>query len=302
MHEDREAAGSATAVAARAYTFGNHIVFGAGQHAPGTMEGRRLLAHELAHVVQQSSLSESTRQCGYDGPIVQRSVEAREPGAGEASAFARRDELAERLNRVSTSIVYRFDGNTLLYHVTDNEGLTWFDQQLMGFIDRAQIVPLRLITSKGLLPGGRPAVVDAFKSGYVDLDDLLAADDMAFQLSVIHVLTERFSVPRYAQRLGGFTNAEFAAAHTAGINAEVALLRDLLGDPSIRFVTEEMKPTGTATHVYRSSKDGYRVFWVIPRTGSELSAGKSIVELTDGTILPLEEFVKQRRQANLPQP
>lgn len=300
VHEDPEAARSAKAIAARAYTLGNHIVFGAGQHAPGTTEGRRLLAHELTHVVQQSSLFGSIGQCGHDGPILQRSVEAREPGPGEASAFERRDELAARLSNISTSIVYRFDGNNLLYHVTDNEGLTWFDQQLMGFIDRAQVVPLRLITSKGLLPGGRPTVVDAFKSGYVDLDDLLAADDMAFQLSIIHVLTERFSVPRYAQRLGAFTGAEFPAAHSAGIDAEVALLRDLLGDPSIRFVTEEMKPTGTATHVHRSSKEGYRVFWVIPRTGGELSVGKSIVELTDGTILPLDEFVKQRQQANLP--
>jgi Domain of unknown function (DUF4157) len=53
VHEDPEAAGSAKAIAARAYTLGNHIVFGAGQHAPGTTEGRRLLAHELTHVVQQ---------------------------------------------------------------------------------------------------------------------------------------------------------------------------------------------------------------------------------------------------------
>jgi hypothetical protein len=38
---------------ARAFTVGADIVFGQGQYAPGTTEGRRLLAHELAHVVQQ---------------------------------------------------------------------------------------------------------------------------------------------------------------------------------------------------------------------------------------------------------
>ena len=37
-----------------AYTFGHHIVFGAGQFAPGASGGRRLLAHELTHVVQQN--------------------------------------------------------------------------------------------------------------------------------------------------------------------------------------------------------------------------------------------------------
>jgi len=41
-------------VNAQAYTAGHHIVFGAGRFAPHTDAGHRLLAHELAHVVQQS--------------------------------------------------------------------------------------------------------------------------------------------------------------------------------------------------------------------------------------------------------
>jgi outer membrane protein OmpA-like peptidoglycan-associated protein len=41
-------------VQARAYTLGSDIVFGAGEYAPETAAGQRLLAHELAHVVQQS--------------------------------------------------------------------------------------------------------------------------------------------------------------------------------------------------------------------------------------------------------
>jgi Domain of unknown function (DUF4157) len=54
VHTDALAAESAHAVAARAYTVGSNIVFGPGRYAPGSEEGRRLLAHELAHVVQQS--------------------------------------------------------------------------------------------------------------------------------------------------------------------------------------------------------------------------------------------------------
>jgi hypothetical protein len=53
VHADGEAAIAARAVQARAYTFGSDIVFGAGEYAPATEQGRRLLAHELAHVVQQ---------------------------------------------------------------------------------------------------------------------------------------------------------------------------------------------------------------------------------------------------------
>jgi len=54
VHTDAEAAGSSQAVDARAYAVGNHIVFNTSEYKPGTLIGDALLAHELAHVVQQS--------------------------------------------------------------------------------------------------------------------------------------------------------------------------------------------------------------------------------------------------------
>lgn len=53
VHSDRPAAESAAALGAKAYTVGEGVVFGAGEYHPGTGDGRRSLAHELAHVVQQ---------------------------------------------------------------------------------------------------------------------------------------------------------------------------------------------------------------------------------------------------------
>lgn len=53
VHTDERAAASARAVHAAAYTVGRHVVFAPGAYAPGTAAGDRLLAHELAHVVQQ---------------------------------------------------------------------------------------------------------------------------------------------------------------------------------------------------------------------------------------------------------
>ncbi|WP_328609083.1 DUF4157 domain-containing protein [Amycolatopsis sp. NBC_00345] len=53
VHTDRPAAESAAALGAKAYTVGEGVVFGAGEYRPGTGDGRRSLAHELAHVVQQ---------------------------------------------------------------------------------------------------------------------------------------------------------------------------------------------------------------------------------------------------------
>ncbi|HEU4769355.1 MAG TPA: DUF4157 domain-containing protein [Pyrinomonadaceae bacterium] len=54
IHADAEAAASASRIAARAYTVGSNIYFGRGQYEPKSHEGRTLIAHELAHVVQQS--------------------------------------------------------------------------------------------------------------------------------------------------------------------------------------------------------------------------------------------------------
>jgi hypothetical protein len=54
VHTDAQAAEAAQAVNALAYTVGREIVFGANQYEPGTIQGRRLLAHELTHTVQQT--------------------------------------------------------------------------------------------------------------------------------------------------------------------------------------------------------------------------------------------------------
>lgn len=54
IHTDARAAESARAVNALAYTVGNNMVFGAGQFRPDSTAGKRLLAHELTHTIQQS--------------------------------------------------------------------------------------------------------------------------------------------------------------------------------------------------------------------------------------------------------
>lgn len=68
VHTDGEAATAARAVQARAYTAGHNIVFGHGEYAPSTTAGRRLLAHELVHVVQQGT--GATRGSGAARPPV----------------------------------------------------------------------------------------------------------------------------------------------------------------------------------------------------------------------------------------
>jgi hypothetical protein len=57
VHTGARAAESARSIQARAYTVGSDVVFGAGMYAPNTTAGRRLLTHELTHVLQQAAFS-----------------------------------------------------------------------------------------------------------------------------------------------------------------------------------------------------------------------------------------------------
>jgi outer membrane protein OmpA-like peptidoglycan-associated protein len=57
VHADSSAAASARAVDATAYTVGQHIAFDSGKYDPHSPPGRQLIAHELAHTVQQSRAS-----------------------------------------------------------------------------------------------------------------------------------------------------------------------------------------------------------------------------------------------------
>ena len=62
VHIDAAAAKSARALDARAFTLGQDVVFGLGKYQPGSGEGRRLLAHELAHIQQQQASPSLARQ------------------------------------------------------------------------------------------------------------------------------------------------------------------------------------------------------------------------------------------------
>jgi outer membrane protein OmpA-like peptidoglycan-associated protein len=66
IHTDAQAEVSAKSMAARAYTVGRDIVFGAEQYRPHTVEGGRLLAHELAHVLQQRDAGRIVQRAEVD--------------------------------------------------------------------------------------------------------------------------------------------------------------------------------------------------------------------------------------------
>jgi len=62
IHNDSLAHQSSDDINALAYTHGNHIIFGDGQYQPSTDKGKKLIAHELAHVIQQGNDNTVRRQ------------------------------------------------------------------------------------------------------------------------------------------------------------------------------------------------------------------------------------------------
>ena len=80
VHNDAHAHGLARAVSAQAFTVGRNIVFGAGHYAPESESGKRLLAHELTHTIQQGATS---------------SIVARAPQSNQASHPAPKSQMPE---------------------------------------------------------------------------------------------------------------------------------------------------------------------------------------------------------------
>ncbi len=276
VHTDDAAHRAAAAHGADAVTAGNQVSVGSGAQTAGPADRRRLIAHELAHVVQQRGGSQAS-SVAHAGPETleaqadkaatalvrgsampplsaapagtQRRVSMRDVGRGEQSGFARVEELVERLNVMSKGLQYDVTGGFLTYKRVEGGTLSEFDRQMVAYIDEAADIPMRFTNRHGLL--GDKAVgfhwaveVDSWLAGYVDIDDLLASSDIGLQTSLVHLLRERQLTRNYARRIGTPSldasqpapAAEFRVAHARGIDAELAVLRDYFGDPSIRIV------------------------------------------------------------------
>lgn len=105
IHDDALAHESARSVGAAAYTVGSGIVFGPGRYRPGTREGGHLLAHELAHTVQQGGL----QRRAIDGALAVDPYPALEQEAERAADAAMSpDPVAmPRLSRVGATVLSR---------------------------------------------------------------------------------------------------------------------------------------------------------------------------------------------------
>lgn len=84
IHTDAKAANLATRLGARAFTYGRHVFFNAGQYNPDSEDGTKLIAHELAHTIQQSAVIQlkedaaaPPRVTSRSAPMAQRGIVSR---------------------------------------------------------------------------------------------------------------------------------------------------------------------------------------------------------------------------------
>jgi|GEM_PF-3486752 len=99
VHSGPVAAQSARDVNAHAFTVGHNIAFNSGQFAPGSQEGRRLLAHELTHVVQQGGVNRAVGWASRSGAADGAKVHVPKAGVSarpEGVSVARSAQIIQR--------------------------------------------------------------------------------------------------------------------------------------------------------------------------------------------------------------
>lgn len=123
VHTGREAADSARELNARAFTIGRDVVFGAGQYAPDTSEGQRLLAHELTHTAQQGQASPAR------GPALASQSGAHVSDISSARGSIQREEASTILEGLTATTAERI-GNEL--QLLSNFDLTNLEKALLA--------------------------------------------------------------------------------------------------------------------------------------------------------------------------
>ena len=123
VHTDGAAAAAATSLGARAFTYGHHVVFGAGEYRPDVESGRQLLTHELTHVAQQqrggpvgeAGQEQQARSVAGGAPFVPSGGAPTGPvlrlqEVGEAVATPSADAAAVNVQAEAQAILQALDG------------------------------------------------------------------------------------------------------------------------------------------------------------------------------------------------
>ena len=130
IHTGGLAAASAQAINARAYTVGRNVVFGAGQYAPQTPAGIKLLAHELTHVVQQAPAEPAATSHGASVVMRDLALEPPEDAPEQRELTAAQVQAGLRYNRAS----YDGESTRLIQDVVGAEQTGSFDEDTVRLV------------------------------------------------------------------------------------------------------------------------------------------------------------------------
>ena len=178
------------------------------------------------------------------------------------AARPRVPDFINSLNQQSPATLYMLAGDRLSAMPQRGQRATNFDNRMRRFTTARTPTPLHFVRSTE-----GPTDVDAWRTGTVDVDDMLASSNESFRQNLIHFITERRATRNYRRRVGGSTlsdtSREFTRAHGAGLTAERDHIRRELHDWSITGPVASPPGAAVLTFTYRS-RLGYQVVHQLP--------------------------------------
>jgi hypothetical protein len=254
VHNDVSAATAARRANARAYTAGTHLVFGAGEFAPDGSEGRRLLAHELAHVVQQRGKTTQLangKALSYGAPSGQRKVSLTGTAANTARVVAIMNaglapEYRATVNgkgEVEISRTGQYGPST-----SQNQAFT---TRLRSLVDEAG-------TTAVAVASGNAIIVGSYEAAEIDVADMealgIGLSGWDARGALLHELTEQRQRQHGATATARASGSATTGAHSEGLAAELGVVGAVLeSDSNLVGATANADGTmnGSRTVVFR---------------------------------------------------
>ncbi len=222
VHTDERAAASARSVNAQAFTLGNDVAFDTGLYAPHSTQGKRLLAHELAHVAQAAGSSHTI---------------ARQPGV--AAAQDARSYVQEAIQFLQTQAdTFRLDLR-LKSSAFDDAGFRRRLSRLKNILDKTQSI-IESDLNKD------PALVRSLQSAYKDAIDAAIAFAAKHGNQTTHASFQQFAdlIPDWAlpQEAVEASEAELSGALRQNDRAKLAVITN-----PVHVAVDDLFSTQTAT-------------------------------------------------------
>lgn len=220
VHSDRAAAASAGSLSSRAYTLGGNITFGAEEYRPRTREGRRLIAHELAHVVQQTRGRGVRAESGLAStlsPALSQQAQRTMIATGDSAGFA---ALANSIIAVQYEVAVSRAGVVSIRSTNIQGPPTRAAQELVATLRR--VINDTNTTTVEFIHGAtsrrasdRAVLVGSYAQGKIDLDDITqfgSGEGISDASTLIHEIQEQYRKQVHGEAYG--------TAHASGISAE----------------------------------------------------------------------------------